>query len=118
MKSVSFQDTRMKNCLTLDCTLDMGTPSSWKMDARRRSASSRVAPPCVMVAPGRFWMPLAATTIYCMPDNVDCSFSQFQSCRFSVCGIRGAVFASSRVAPPCVMVAPGRFWMPLAATLP
>ncbi len=31
-------------------------------------------------------------TIYCMPDNVDCSFSQFQSCRFSVCGIRGAVF--------------------------
>ena len=31
-------------------------------------------------------------TIYCMPDNVDCSFSQFQSCQFSVCGIRGAVF--------------------------
>ncbi len=31
-------------------------------------------------------------TIYCMPDNVDCSFSYFQSCRFSVCGIRGAVF--------------------------
>ena len=31
-------------------------------------------------------------TIYCMPDNVDCSFSQFQNCRFSVCGIRGAVF--------------------------
>lgn len=31
-------------------------------------------------------------TIYCMPDNVDCSFSQFQDCRFSVCGIRGAVF--------------------------
>lgn len=31
-------------------------------------------------------------TVYCMPDNVDCSFSQFQSCRFSVCGIRGAVF--------------------------
>lgn len=31
-------------------------------------------------------------TIYCMPDNVDCSFSQFQSCCFSVCGIRGAVF--------------------------
>ena len=31
-------------------------------------------------------------TIYCMPDNVDCSFSQFQSCKFSVCGIRGAVF--------------------------
>ena len=23
-------------------------------------------------------------TIYCMPDNVDCSFSQFQSCQFSV----------------------------------
>ena len=31
-------------------------------------------------------------TIYCMPDNADCSFSQFQSCDFSVCGIRGAVF--------------------------
>lgn len=31
-------------------------------------------------------------TIYCMPDNVDCSFSQFQNCRFSVCGICGAVF--------------------------
>ncbi len=31
-------------------------------------------------------------TIYCMPDNADCSFSQFQDCRFSVCGIRGAVF--------------------------
>lgn len=31
-------------------------------------------------------------TIYCMPDGADCSFSQFESCRFSVCGIRGAVF--------------------------
>ena len=31
-------------------------------------------------------------TIYCMPDNVDLSFSHFESCRFSVCGIRGAVF--------------------------
>ncbi len=30
--------------------------------------------------------------IYCMPDNVDCSFSQFHDCCFSVCGIRGAVF--------------------------
>ena len=31
-------------------------------------------------------------TVYCMPDNVDLSFSHFESCRFSVCGIRGAVF--------------------------
>lgn len=31
-------------------------------------------------------------TIYCMPDGADCSFSNFNSCRFSVCGIRGAVF--------------------------
>ena len=31
-------------------------------------------------------------TIYCMPDNVDLSFSHFESCHFSVCGIRGAVF--------------------------
>lgn len=31
-------------------------------------------------------------TVYCMPDNVDCSFSQFHNCCFSVCGIRGAVF--------------------------
>lgn len=30
--------------------------------------------------------------IYCMPDNVDCSYSRFQNCCFSVCGIRGAVF--------------------------
>ena len=30
--------------------------------------------------------------VYCMPDNVDLSFSHFESCRFSVCGIRGAVF--------------------------
>ena len=30
--------------------------------------------------------------IYCAPDNVDFSSSQFQSCRFSVCGLRGAVF--------------------------
>ena len=39
----------------------MGTASPWKTDARRRSASSCVAPPWVMVALGRFWMPLAAT---------------------------------------------------------
>lgn len=31
-------------------------------------------------------------TVYCMPDNVDLSFSHFERCRFSVCGIRGAVF--------------------------
>lgn len=31
-------------------------------------------------------------TVYCMPDNTDLSFSHFESCRFSVCGIRGAVF--------------------------
>lgn len=31
-------------------------------------------------------------TVYCMPDNVDLSFSHFEGCRFSVCGIRGAVF--------------------------
>lgn len=31
-------------------------------------------------------------TVYCMPDNADLSFSHFQDCRFSVCGIRGAVF--------------------------
>lgn len=31
-------------------------------------------------------------TVYCMPDNVDLSFSHFECCRFSVCGIRGAVF--------------------------
>ena len=31
-------------------------------------------------------------TIYCMPDKADCSFSTFESCGFSVCGIRGAVF--------------------------
>jgi hypothetical protein len=36
-------------------------------------------------------------TIYCMPDNVDCSFSQFQSCRFSVCGIRGVVFDNANL---------------------
>ncbi len=31
-------------------------------------------------------------TVYCMPDNVDLSFSHFEGCSFSVCGIRGAVF--------------------------
>ena len=31
-------------------------------------------------------------TIYCMPDGVDYSFSTFEECRFSVCGVRGAVF--------------------------
>lgn len=31
-------------------------------------------------------------TIYCMPDGVDCSYSRFASCCFSVCGVRGAVF--------------------------
>ena len=31
-------------------------------------------------------------TVYCMPDDADCSCSNFHSCRFSVCGIRGAVF--------------------------
>ncbi len=31
-------------------------------------------------------------TIYCMPDGADCTFSRFQNCFFSVCGIRGAVF--------------------------
>lgn len=31
-------------------------------------------------------------TIYCMPDDADFSFSNFHRCRFSTCGIRGAVF--------------------------
>lgn len=36
-------------------------------------------------------------TVYCMPDGADCSFSQFQSCQFSVCGIRGAVFDNADI---------------------
>lgn len=36
-------------------------------------------------------------TIYCMPDNVDLSFSHFEGCRFSVCGIRGAVFDNAEI---------------------
>ena len=36
-------------------------------------------------------------TVYCMPDNVDLSFSHFESCRFSVCGIRGAVFDNAEL---------------------
>lgn len=36
-------------------------------------------------------------TIYCMPDGADCSSSRFQNCRFSVCGIRGAVFDHAEI---------------------
>jgi len=36
-------------------------------------------------------------TIYCMPDGADCSFSHFQDCRFSVCGIRSAVFDHAEI---------------------
>lgn len=35
-------------------------------------------------------------TVYCLPDWADCSHSRFDTCCFSVCGIRGAVFDNTR----------------------
>lgn len=35
--------------------------------------------------------------IYCMPDGVDCSFSHFQDCSFTVCGIREVVFDNASI---------------------